>query len=167
MISAFKNTKVMASIRLAADRVSAFAGKKPLVNIQRRIIPGQIRQLDPVFYDPKQNRANKTEKQKLQKQLANERRSAARQLKKEAAFMQNIKAHELGDAREEKEKERKHHIRILDEADHNYRQMRTENAGMDTSMAAHKERKEQKKSKRVAGDKMVQKKSKPCGWRQD
>lgn len=149
------------SIRLASDRVAAFATRQPLTSIQRKILKAQIKQLEPVFYDPKEQRAGKTDREKLKKALTQERRSAARQLRRDAMFMQNIKGQENQAHAADREKERKHHARVLDECDQNFRIMRTENAEMDTSLAMHKERRERKKSKRVGGDDKVKKEAKP------
>merc|ERR1712100_393205 len=93
-----------------------------------------IRSLEPVFYDPTEGPAEpeargnpeKLKGKKLKKQLNEERRSAARQLRRDANFMQSLKARELLKESREKEAEKKRVWGLMDQHQSDYKKMLTE-----------------------------------------
>merc|ERR1719421_1775681 len=113
-----------------------------------------IRTLEPVFYDPLDGPAEpeargnpeKLKVKKMKKQLNEERRSAARQLRRDANFMQSVKAKEVLKEKREKEAEKKRVWGLMDQHQADYKKMLTENETMDTSLVTYSKTKARKKA---------------------
>jgi len=138
------------------------ARMRSLVPLRLHHRPGvtpQIKMLDPVFHNPMDGPLPKgdplrNEKLKLRRQLNNERRAAARNLRRDQGFLQLHKTKTDTAKKINEATEKKRIRRIMDVEDRDIKKLKSEFAGMDTSLGSYSKNKDKKKAnKRLAGGK--------------
>jgi len=125
--------------------------------------PPQIKTLEPIFHEigdvPRRQRGMElTDTQRLKKKLNEERRAAARQLRRDAATMQQLQGHKDAKRRTAQAGERSRVRKIMDNEKQELKLLATENAGgMDTSLQAYSKTKQRKReNKRMGGNSMAE-----------
>lgn len=119
--------------------------------------PAQIKMLDPIFHeegDRPTRGMEASESKQLERRLNKERRSAARQLSRDAAVVQRIQNRKDDIRRATQGKEKKRVRRIMEVEKQELKQMATEfDKSMDTSFGSYSKTKQRKKeNRRMAGN---------------
>jgi len=157
-----KDAKAKKVVQDFVARLSSWSSRNKLSSLQLYWVkPMAIPSLEPRFHDPEDgpynpNRENPEsyERQKLKRQLKQEGRAAAKQLKRDSQFLQFVKAQERKKKKAGRAEQQKHVTRVLDESRHNFTHLKTENAMLDTSINPYTKVKQARKEARKAGTAM-------------
>lgn len=116
--------------------------------------PPQIKVLDPIFHEGGDGGGDSPdESTKLRREATNARRQAAKQLRRDAGALRQIKSHDEEKERIARVNERKRVRKMMDQEDHWVRQSYSQNSAMDTSLNPYsKNKKAKKENPRMAGN---------------
>eukprot|EP00746_Dinoflagellata_sp_MGD_P002222 gnl/MRDRNA2_/MRDRNA2_104316_c0_seq1.p1 gnl/MRDRNA2_/MRDRNA2_104316_c0~~gnl/MRDRNA2_/MRDRNA2_104316_c0_seq1.p1 ORF type:complete len:869 (+),score=248.06 gnl/MRDRNA2_/MRDRNA2_104316_c0_seq1:67-2673(+) len=115
--------------------------------------PPQIKVFDPIFHEGGDAGEEPNEATKLRREATTARRQAARQLRRDAGAVMQIRSHDQERERLARAREKKRVRKMMDQEDHWVRQSYSQHSAMDTSLNPYsKNKKAKKENPRMAGN---------------